>query len=101
MTGLYYYDPWTSVWQSPDPILGENMSGKTNGGVFNPKNLSLFGYTYGNPVNLVDPDGNEVSIIFHPITIILSPPPKYYINFAKMILFLYHLSQKLVSLFWW
>ena len=71
MTGLYYYDPWTSVWQSPDPILGEYMSGKTNGGVFNP------------------------------ITIILSPPPKYYINFAKMILFLYRHSQRLVSLFWW
>jgi len=61
-TGLYYYgaryyDPRTSVWQSPDPILGEYMSGKTNGGVFNPMNLSLFTYTYNNPVNLVDPDG--------------------------------------------
>ena len=55
MTGLYYYDPWTSVWQSPDPILGEYMSGKTNGGIFNP------------------------------ITIILSPPPKYHIDFAKIL----------------
>jgi len=36
------------------------MSGQTNGGVFNPKNLSLFSYTYNNPVNLVDPDGNRV-----------------------------------------
>jgi hypothetical protein len=34
------------------------MSGKTNGGVFNPKNLNLFTYTYNNPVNLVDPDKN-------------------------------------------
>ena len=63
VTGLYYYgaryyDPRTSVWQSPDPILGEYMSGQTNGGVYNPKNLSLFTYTYNNPVNLVDPDGN-------------------------------------------
>lgn len=33
------------------------MSGKTNGGVFNPKNLSLFTYTYNNPANLVDPNG--------------------------------------------
>jgi len=55
--GARYYDPRTSVWQSPDPILGEYMSGKPNGGVFNPKNLNMFGYTYNNPVNLVDPDG--------------------------------------------
>jgi RHS repeat-associated protein len=64
VTGLYYYgaryyDPRTSVWQSPDPILNEYMSGQTNGGVFNPSNLSLFTYTYNNPVNLVDPDGNS------------------------------------------
>lgn len=45
------------MWQSPDPILNSYMSGETNGGVFNPKNLSLFTYTYNNPVNLVDPDG--------------------------------------------
>jgi len=50
------------VWQSPDPILGEYMSGETNGGAFNPRNLSLFAYTYNNPVNLVDPDGNFVQI---------------------------------------
>lgn len=33
------------------------MDGKTNKGVFNPKNLNMFGYTYNNPVNMVDPDG--------------------------------------------
>ncbi|UFH59488.1 polymorphic toxin type 10 domain-containing protein (plasmid) [Sulfurovum mangrovi] len=48
------------MWQSPDPILNEYMSGQTNGGVFNPKNLSLFTYTANNPVNLVDPDGEAV-----------------------------------------
>ena len=48
--GVGYYDPRTSVWQSPDPIIGEYMNGQTNGGVFNPKNLSLFTYTYNNPV---------------------------------------------------
>jgi len=66
-TGLYYfgqryYDPRTSVWQSPDPILNEYISGQTNGGVYNPKNLSLFSYTYNNPVNLVDPDGNNPAL---------------------------------------
>jgi hypothetical protein len=33
------------------------MDGKGNSGVFNPRNLSLFSYTYNNPVTLVDPDG--------------------------------------------
>jgi RHS repeat-associated protein len=61
-TGLYYfgaryYDPRTSVWQSPDPVLGKYMSESGNGGVFRPMNLSLFSYSYNNPVRLVDPDG--------------------------------------------
>ena len=60
VVGTRYYDPRTSVWQSPDPILNEYISGQTNGGVYNPKNLSLFSYTYNNPVKLVDPDGNTV-----------------------------------------
>ena len=33
------------------------MSGQTNGGIFNPKNLGLYTYTANNPVNLIDPDG--------------------------------------------
>lgn len=51
------------MWQSPDPILDEYMDGQTNGGVFNPKNLNLFTYTYNNPVNLVDPDGNNPKLL--------------------------------------
>jgi len=63
-TGLYYYgaryyDPRTSIWQSPDPILNDYFDGKVNGGVFSPVNLQLYSYTYNNPVNLVDPDGNN------------------------------------------
>jgi len=61
--GARYYDPRTSVWQSPDPILNKYMSGQTNVGVFNPQNLSLFSYTYNNPVNLVDPDGNNPKLL--------------------------------------
>ncbi|MCI5138236.1 MAG: RHS repeat-associated core domain-containing protein [Candidatus Electrothrix sp. AR1] len=74
-TGLYYfgaryYDPRTSVWQSPDPILGDylptgdkerdkNLPGM--GGVFNSVNLNLFHYSRNNPVNYIDYDGNEDS----------------------------------------
>lgn len=62
-TGLYYYgaryyDPRTSVWQSPDPILGEYLNGSVNGGVFNSHNLGLYTYSYQNPINYFDPDGN-------------------------------------------
>ena len=67
-TGLYYYgaryyDPRTSVWQSVDPILGEYMSGQTNGGVFNPQNLGLYTYTANNPINLVDPNGESLKLV--------------------------------------
>ncbi|WP_437974390.1 SpvB/TcaC N-terminal domain-containing protein [Sorangium sp. So ce295] len=63
-TGLYYfgaryYDPRSSVWLSPDPILDEYMDGGPSGGVFNPGNLGLYSYTLNNPVNLVDPDGRQ------------------------------------------
>ncbi|WP_227429529.1 RHS repeat-associated core domain-containing protein [Psychrobacter sp. I-STPA6b] len=65
-TGLYYfgaryYDPRTQVWQSPDPILGSYLDGERGmGGVYNPPNLNLYAYTHNNPVNLVDPDGEDV-----------------------------------------
>jgi len=73
-TGLYYfgaryYDARTSVWVSPDPILGEylptgdkkkdkNLPGM--GGVFNSFNLGLYTYGHLNPVKFVDPDGNQI-----------------------------------------
>ncbi|MDY6930105.1 MAG: RHS repeat-associated core domain-containing protein, partial [Pseudomonadota bacterium] len=66
--GARYYDPRTSVWQSPDPILesylpsagassNDNLAGM--GGVYNSLNLALYAYSHLNPVNLLDPDGNE------------------------------------------
>ena len=66
-TGLYYfgaryYDPRTSVWQSPDPILAKYMQGQgSGGGVFNPPNLSLYAYVHHRPVVAFDPDGNEMT----------------------------------------
>jgi len=70
-TGLYYfgaryYDARTSVWVSPDPILGAYLpTGKKDeqlpgmGGVFNSFNLGLYSYGHLNPVKFVDPDGNQ------------------------------------------
>lgn len=74
-TGLYYYgaryyDPRTSVWQSPDPILDEylptgnkekdkNLAGM--GGVFNVPNLNLYAYVHQNLIKYNDPDGRETN----------------------------------------
>ncbi len=61
-TGLYYvharyYDPRTSVWQSPDPILASYLTGKPNGGVTSSINLNLYNYTLQNPLKFIDPTG--------------------------------------------
>jgi RHS repeat-associated protein len=61
-TGLYYfgaryYDPRSSTWTSPDPILASYMQGAPNGGVFAPRNLGLYTYTWNNPIILRDPTG--------------------------------------------
>jgi RHS repeat-associated protein len=64
-TGLYYfgaryYDPRTSVWQSPDPILASYMQGKRSGeGVYTPPNLNLYAYVHQKPVIGIDPNGME------------------------------------------
>jgi len=66
--GARYYDPQTSMWMSPDPILEKYLPGQGGddegllgrGGVFNSKNLSLFAYTHQNPVRFLDPDGKEL-----------------------------------------
>jgi len=65
-TGLYYfgaryYDPRTSVWQSADPLLGKliasDLTDTLNHGVFHSPNLALYSYSYQNPINYKDPDG--------------------------------------------
>ena len=76
-TGLYYYgarylDPATSRWMSADPAYGKYLpeipandkARKRNtelvgeGGVFNPSNLAIYGYSGNNPLKYVDPSGN-------------------------------------------
>jgi RHS repeat-associated protein len=68
-TGLYYfgaryYDPRTSVWQSGDPMFEKYLplGGRRilpGGGVFYPKNLAAYTYSYLSPIVLMDPDGNR------------------------------------------
>jgi RHS repeat-associated protein len=62
--GARYFDPQTSVWQSPDPLMTEylpivgvagGLSGM--GGVFNSRNLQLYGYAGQNPVTYIDLEG--------------------------------------------
>ncbi len=49
------------MWQSPDPILGDYLDANGGmGGVFNPFNLGLYGYSHLNPVKFFDPDGKTV-----------------------------------------
>lgn len=68
-TGLYYfgaryYDPRTSVWLSPDPILAEYLGGKRSGdGVYTPANLNLYGYVQNRPVVAHDPNGKETFVV--------------------------------------
>ena len=61
-TGLYYfgaryYDARISRWISTDPALLLYVSGKPNGGVFNPVNIDLYKYGNNNPIRYYDPDG--------------------------------------------
>ena len=54
-------------WLSVDPIalydpINETehyIDGQHNGGYFNPRNTSVYGYTYQNPVKYVDPNGKQ------------------------------------------
>ena len=67
-TGLYYfgaryYDPRTSVWQSPDPILRQHLRGEPAGGAFAPVNLNLYGYAHQRPIAASDPNGEWVWLI--------------------------------------
>ncbi len=72
-TGLYYYgaryyNPRISQWLSVDPIalydpineVEHYLDGQHNGGYFNPRNTSVYGYCYENPIKWEDPNGKQV-----------------------------------------
>ena len=61
-TGLYYfgaryYDARVGRWISTDPALLLYVSGKPNGGVFNPVNIDLYRYAQNRPILFIDPNG--------------------------------------------
>ena len=56
--GARYYDPQTSVWQSTDPALSRYVEGRSSRSQES-KNFNVFGYAYLNPLNVVDPTGEE------------------------------------------
>ena len=58
--GARYYDPRTSAWESADPALGGYLNAQHNKGVYQPRNLSSFAYTWNNPVRLTDPNGRWI-----------------------------------------
>ncbi len=67
-TGLYYfgaryYDPRTSVWQSPDPMLQNYLMGAPVGGVYLPANLNSFGYAHQRPIVANDPEGEWLNFV--------------------------------------
>ena len=65
--GARYLDMKTSLWLSVDPLALYNptfedefyFDGDHNNGIYNGKNLNVYGYCYQNPVLLVDPNGKQ------------------------------------------
>lgn len=63
--GARYYDPRTSVWESPDPALPDNLAklpgkdGKPGVNVAVPTFLNLYDYADANPLTKTDPDGRK------------------------------------------
>ncbi len=62
-TGLYYYgaryyDPRTSVWQSPDPLFMDRPAR----GIREPQFYNLYAFAQNNPVKFIDPNGLDVII---------------------------------------
>lgn len=54
--GARYYDAKEARWTGRDPALEEYMAG---GGVFDPRNLGLYAYSFNSPVSYWDPDGRQ------------------------------------------
>ena len=68
--GASYYDARVSNWLSVDPIAlydpvkedEHYIKGEHNGGYFNPRNTSVYGYCYQSPVTYIDPNGKQIMV---------------------------------------
>ncbi len=69
-TGLYYfgaryYDARLSKWISTDPAFNKFLDSYVGmGGIYNSKNLDIYGFTHDNPVIYTDPDGEHPILVF-------------------------------------
>lgn len=64
--GARYYDPRISIWTSVDPYsfsIDYFKNDSANGGVFYSKNLSVYSYSYLNPILYKDPDGKIPALV--------------------------------------
>src|SRR5262249_29941598 len=61
--GARYLDPRFSKWMTADPGLGSYLDGKPNNGVYQPVNLSPYGYAGNNPPSAYDPDGRFLNLV--------------------------------------
>jgi RHS repeat-associated protein len=61
--GARHYNERLGLWLSPDPLLSDYLAGNPSGGVFSPKNLTAYGFGWGNPTNAVDESGGFVNIV--------------------------------------
>ncbi len=84
--GARYYDPRTSAWENPDPVLAKylgagkakqitpalatnwrsHLTGTGMGGAFNPQNLGMYTYVGNNPLNAVDTSGTDAILLSYP-----------------------------------
>jgi RHS repeat-associated protein len=55
--GARHYNQRLGFWLSPDPELPNYLTKVLNGGVFAPKNLSAYGFGWGNPIRHSDVEG--------------------------------------------
>nr|NIW98807.1 hypothetical protein [Phycisphaerae bacterium] len=56
--GARYYDPWTSVWLSTDPVLN-SLFGDREDHPRLARKLALYSQARQNPLVLIDPDGRD------------------------------------------
>src|SRR5690606_38277628 len=63
-----------ALWQ-PVQEVEHYIEGQHNGGVFNPLNLNVYGYTYQNPIRYIDPNGKQTDVVDENVPCLGCPGP--------------------------